>query len=81
MHRAGTAVARAGTVKTVCLVRVAVVVPVVGREAAQLAAADAAMAIEAMKLGAYEYLLKPLELAQLREVIDRCRHRRRLWAR
>src|SRR2546430_10697398 len=24
-----------------------------------------------MKLGAYEYLLKPLELAQLREVIDR----------
>jgi nitrogen regulation protein NR(I) len=28
-------------------------------------------AIEAMKLGAYEYLLKPLELAHLREVIDR----------
>jgi two-component system nitrogen regulation response regulator GlnG len=28
-------------------------------------------AIEAMKLGAYEYLLKPLELAQLRRVIDR----------
>jgi two-component system nitrogen regulation response regulator GlnG len=28
-------------------------------------------AIEAMKLGAYEYLLKPLELAQLRQVIDR----------
>lgn len=28
-------------------------------------------AIEAMKLGAYEYLLKPLELAQLRDVIDR----------
>jgi DNA-binding NtrC family response regulator len=28
-------------------------------------------AIEAMKLGAYEYLLKPLELPQLREVIDR----------
>jgi nitrogen regulation protein NR(I) len=28
-------------------------------------------AIEAMKLGAYEYLLKPLELAELRQVIDR----------
>lgn len=28
-------------------------------------------AIEAMKLGAYEYLLKPLELTQLRQVIDR----------
>ena len=28
-------------------------------------------AIEAMKLGAYEYLLKPLELAQLRQVIQR----------
>jgi len=28
-------------------------------------------AIEAMKLGAFEYLLKPLELAQLRQVIDR----------
>jgi two-component system nitrogen regulation response regulator GlnG len=28
-------------------------------------------AIEAMKLGAYEYLLKPLELAQLRQVVDR----------
>src|SRR5438132_6901274 len=28
-------------------------------------------AIEAMKLGAYEYLLKPLELAQLRQVIGR----------
>jgi two-component system nitrogen regulation response regulator GlnG len=28
-------------------------------------------AIEAMKLGAYEYLLKPLELAQLRQVIER----------
>src|ERR1700730_5321213 len=28
-------------------------------------------AIEAMKLGAYEYLLKPLELAQLRQVIDK----------
>jgi len=28
-------------------------------------------AIEAMKLGAFDYLLKPLELAQLRQVIDR----------
>jgi two-component system nitrogen regulation response regulator GlnG len=28
-------------------------------------------AIEAMKLGAYEYLLKPLELPQLRQVINR----------
>jgi two-component system nitrogen regulation response regulator GlnG len=28
-------------------------------------------AIEAMKLGAYDYLLKPLELTQLRQVIDR----------
>jgi two-component system nitrogen regulation response regulator GlnG len=28
-------------------------------------------AIEAMKLGAYDYLFKPLELSQLRQVIDR----------
>jgi two-component system nitrogen regulation response regulator GlnG len=28
-------------------------------------------AIEAMKLGAYDYLLKPLELSQLRQVIER----------
>jgi two-component system nitrogen regulation response regulator GlnG len=28
-------------------------------------------AIEAMKLGAYEYLLKPLELSQLRQVVER----------
>jgi two-component system nitrogen regulation response regulator GlnG len=28
-------------------------------------------AIEAMKLGAYEYLLKPLELSQLRQVLER----------
>jgi two-component system nitrogen regulation response regulator GlnG len=28
-------------------------------------------AIEAMKLGAYDYLLKPLELSRLREVVDR----------
>jgi two-component system nitrogen regulation response regulator GlnG len=29
------------------------------------------LAIEAMKAGAYEYLLKPLELAELRAVVDR----------
>jgi two-component system nitrogen regulation response regulator GlnG len=29
------------------------------------------LAIEAMKVGAYDYLLKPLELADLRELIDR----------
>ncbi len=28
-------------------------------------------AIEAMKLGAYEYLLKPLELSQMRQVVER----------
>jgi two-component system nitrogen regulation response regulator GlnG len=28
-------------------------------------------AIEAMKLGAYEYLLKPLELGQLRQIVER----------
>src|SRR4051794_33683201 len=28
-------------------------------------------AIEAMKLGAYDYLVKPLELSQLRQVLDR----------
>src|SRR5215468_6465774 len=28
-------------------------------------------AIEAMKLGAFEYLLKPLELSQLRQVVER----------
>jgi two-component system nitrogen regulation response regulator GlnG len=33
--------------------------------------ADTDAAIEAMKLGAYDYLLKPLELAQLRQVVDR----------
>ena len=31
-------------------------------------------AIEAMKLGAFEYLLKPLDLAQLREVVGRAIH-------
>jgi two-component system nitrogen regulation response regulator GlnG len=33
--------------------------------------ADADAAIEAMKLGAFDYLLKPLELAHLRQVLDR----------
>jgi two-component system nitrogen regulation response regulator GlnG len=32
------------------------------------------LAIEAMKEGAYEYLLKPLELADLRQLIDRAIH-------
>jgi two-component system nitrogen regulation response regulator GlnG len=32
------------------------------------------LAIEAMKEGAYEYLLKPLELAELRQLIDRAIH-------
>jgi DNA-binding NtrC family response regulator len=35
-------------------------------------------AIEAMKLGAYEYLLKPFELPQLRDVIGRALHISRL---
>ena len=33
---------------------------------------DADDAIEAMKLGAYDYLLKPLELSQVRQVVGRC---------
>ena len=32
-------------------------------------------AIEAIKLGAFEYLLKPLDLGQLREVVGRAVHR------
>src|SRR5438270_12701357 len=35
-------------------------------------------AIEAMKLGAYDYLLKPLELAQLRRVVEGALNLRRL---
>jgi two-component system nitrogen regulation response regulator GlnG len=35
-------------------------------------------AIEAMKLGAFEYLLKPLDLAQLREVVTRAVHLSRI---
>ncbi|MFO0864893.1 MAG: sigma-54 dependent transcriptional regulator [Gemmataceae bacterium] len=36
------------------------------------------LAIEAIKQGAFEYLLKPLELAQLREIIDRALRSSRL---
>jgi len=36
------------------------------------------LAIEAMKEGAYEYLLKPLELAELRHLVDRAVQTRRL---
>ncbi|HEY1190327.1 MAG TPA: sigma-54 dependent transcriptional regulator [Gemmata sp.] len=36
------------------------------------------LAIEAMKEGAYEYLLKPLELAELRQLIDRAARSSRL---
>ncbi len=36
------------------------------------------LAIEAMKQGAYEYLLKPLELPQLRELIDKASRSSRL---
>jgi two-component system nitrogen regulation response regulator GlnG len=35
-------------------------------------------AIEAMKLGAFEYLLKPLDLAQLRDVVGRAVHLSRI---
>lgn len=35
-------------------------------------------AIEAMKLGAFEYLLKPLDLAQLRDVVARALHTSRI---
>jgi two-component system nitrogen regulation response regulator GlnG len=38
------------------------------------------LAIEAMKEGAYEYLLKPLELADLRALIDRAVHSSRLMS-
>src|SRR5580658_10656459 len=34
--------------------------------------------IEAMKLGAYDYLLKPLDLPKLRELVDRALEIRRL---
>jgi two-component system nitrogen regulation response regulator GlnG len=37
-------------------------------------------AIEAMKLGAYDYLLKPLELASLRQIVDRACAIRRAMA-
>lgn len=32
---------------------------------------DSDIAIEAMKLGAYDFLLKPLDVAQVQDVIDR----------
>src|SRR6185369_8020585 len=35
-------------------------------------------AIEAMKLGAYDYLLKPLDLPKLRELVERALEIRRL---
>src|SRR5690606_22565914 len=35
-------------------------------------------AIEAMKLGAYDYLLKPLDLAKVRELVERAVEIRRL---
>ncbi len=38
----------------------------------------AELAIEAIKEGAYDYLLKPLELPQLRELIDQAMHSSRL---
>src|SRR5438093_16102 len=39
---------------------------------------DSDMAIEAMKLGAYDYLLKPLDQQQLRELVTRALETRRL---
>lgn len=42
------------------------------------ASEDSGMAIEAMKLGAYEYLLKPLEVERIRELVERAIQTRRL---
>src|SRR5262249_8933816 len=39
---------------------------------------SSAVAIEAMKLGAYDYLCKPLDLAKIRELVDRALEIRRL---
>lgn len=39
---------------------------------------DSDMAIEAMKLGAYEYLLKPLDVARIKELVERALETRRL---
>jgi DNA-binding NtrC family response regulator len=41
---------------------------------------DSDMAIEAMKLGAYDYLLKPLDVVQVESLIDRALETRRLMA-
>lgn len=42
------------------------------------AGTTSATAIEAMKRGAYEYLVKPLDLAQVRELVDRALELRRM---
>ena len=42
------------------------------------AGGTSATAIEAMKLGAFDYVLKPLDIAQLRKVVDRAFEVRRL---
>lgn len=39
---------------------------------------DSGVAIEAMKLGAYEYVLKPLAVQQIQELVDRALETRRL---
>ncbi len=39
---------------------------------------DSGMAIEAMKLGAYEYVLKPLGVVQIQELVERALEMRRL---
>lgn len=39
---------------------------------------DSEMAIEAMKLGAYEYLLKPLDIRRIQELVSRALETRRL---
>ncbi|HMP05606.1 MAG TPA: sigma-54 dependent transcriptional regulator [Lacipirellulaceae bacterium] len=44
------------------------------------ATSDSDTAIEAMKLGAYDYLLKPLDVAQVESLIERALETRRLMA-
>jgi two-component system nitrogen regulation response regulator GlnG len=39
---------------------------------------DSELAIEAMKLGAYEYLMKPLDIRQIQELVERALETRRL---
>jgi len=36
------------------------------------------MAIEAMKLGAYDYLLKPFDIPKLKEIITNCDQKPRM---